>query len=102
MEEITTEYINALSPYDHGLWEGQSSDGGDLKVGDKSLFTNRAFWLVEKISSYLSSHFTEESLSQMSILEVASYDGWILTEICKRFNFKEVIGVEPRSKNTQL
>ena len=99
MEEITTEYINALSPYDHGLWEGQSSDGGDLKVGDKSLFTNRAFWLVEKISSYLSSHFTEESLSQMSILEVASYDGWILTEICKRFNFKEVIGVEPRSKN---
>ena len=35
----------------------------------------------------------------MNLLEVASYDGWVLTQICQRIKFKEAIGVEPRKKN---
>jgi hypothetical protein len=35
----------------------------------------------------------------MTLLEVGSYDGWILTKLCERIEFLEVIGVEARRKN---
>ncbi|MBU4184757.1 MAG: class I SAM-dependent methyltransferase [Proteobacteria bacterium] len=93
------EYINALGPFDHGVWEGRSSDGQKVKVGDNALFRNRSEWLVDKISTCLIKEFTLETLRTMTLLEIGSYDGWVLTQICKRIEFLEAIGIEPRKKN---
>ena len=93
------EYINALAPFDHGVWEGKNSSGEKIRVGDKAIFCSRSEWLVDKIVTYLLDEFSEQDLLSMSLLEVGSYDGWVLTQICKRIKFSEVIGVEPRLKN---
>lgn len=99
MNENDIEYLNALAPFDHGMWEGNSLNGSNIKVGADSLFSERSIWLVNKISSYLIENFSLPVLETMSVLEVGSYDGWVLTQICKIIKFKHVIGVEPRKKN---
>lgn len=99
MPNVEIEYINALAPFDHGVWEGSSSSGQKIKVGENALFRRRSDWLVDRICSYLTNAFGAETLRSMSILEVASYDGWVLTQICKRIQFAEAVGVEPRLKN---
>ena len=93
------EYINALGPFDHGIWEGRSADGSPIRVGDQALFRNRAGWLAEKISSFLTNEYSFAELRTMTLLEIGSYDGWVLTEICKQIVFAEAIGIEPRHKN---
>lgn len=96
---VDIEYINALAPFDHGIWEAGSSNGNEIKVGVGSLFSERSIWLVEKIVSYLTDKFSLAELETMSVLEVGSYDGWVLTQICKKIKFASVIGVEARKKN---
>jgi 2-polyprenyl-3-methyl-5-hydroxy-6-metoxy-1,4-benzoquinol methylase len=96
---LEIENINALTPFDHGVWEGEISDGDKIIVGDKALFRSRSQWLVDKIVTYLTNEFSLTTLRTMSVLEVGSYDGWVLTQICKHIDFLEVIGVEPRKKN---
>jgi len=96
--EIEIEYINALAPYDHGAWEGSISSGEKVSVGG-ALFHSRSEWLVDKVTSYLMDEFSLKTLATMSLLEVGSYDGWVLTQICNRIKFLDVIGVEPRKKN---
>jgi hypothetical protein len=98
MNEKEIEYINALAPFDHGVWKGVISTGEKVSVGG-TLFSNRSEWLVEKIVSYLIDEFSLKTLENMSVLEVGSYDGWVLTQICKRIKFSDAIGIEPRKKN---
>jgi hypothetical protein len=93
------EYINALTPFDHGVWEGKNVDGEMVTVGDKALFQSRSLWLVDKIVSYLKDTFSQQDLLNMSVLEIGSYDGWVLTQMCSRIKFAEAVGVEPRIKN---
>ena len=98
MNENEIEYLNALAPFDHGVWEGAISTGEKVSVGG-ALFSNRSEWLVDKVVSYLIDEFTLKTLETMSLLEVGSYDGWVLTQICNRIKFLDAIGVEPRKKN---
>ena len=99
MNENEIEYINALTPFDHGVWKGAISSGEKITVGDTALFRSRSEWLVDKVASYLIDEFPLSALENMSLLEVGSYDGWVLTQICNRIKFSEAIGVEPRKKN---
>jgi hypothetical protein len=99
MNENEIEYINALTPFDHGVWKGTISSGEKITVGDTALFRSRSEWLVDKVASYLIDEFPLSALENMSLLEVGSYDGWVLTQICNRIKFSEAIGVEPRKKN---
>lgn len=99
MEINRIEYINALAPFDHGVWEGKGPDGVKISVGDTALFRTRSLWLVDKITTYLIEEFSLPVLKTMTILEVGSYDGWVLTQICQKIKFLEVIGIEPRRKN---
>lgn len=99
MNENDIEYINALAPFDHGIWQGSSSSGSNISVGVGSLFSERSTWLVDKIISYLTNNFSLPDLEGMSVLEVGSYDGWVLTQICKKIKFSKVLGVEARKKN---
>ena len=99
MKKNDVEYINALTPFDHGVWEGKNVNGETVIVGDKALFRSRSFWLVDKIVTYLKDTFSELQLLNMSVLEIGSYDGWVLTQICNRIKFAEAVGIEPRIKN---
>ena len=42
MNKNDVEYINALTPFDHGLWEGKNVDGETVTVGDEALFRSRS------------------------------------------------------------
>lgn len=99
MDTSEIEYINALAPFDHGVWTGRSTAGEMISVGEQALFRSRSEWLVDRIVSYLIDEFSLESLKKMDVLEVGSYDGWVLTQVCKRIEFSQVTGVEPRLKN---
>jgi hypothetical protein len=99
MNDNEIEFINALAPFDHGEWQGNTSSGTKICLGNKSLFKTRSDWIVNKIVSYLLNQFSKEDLISMSVLEVGSYDGWVLTQICKHIKFFKVIGLEPRLKN---
>ena len=99
MNDKEVEYINALAPFDHGVWEGKISSGEKVSVGNNALFRSRSEWLVDKVVSYLKDEFSLKELENMNLLEVGSYDGWVLTQICNSIKFSEVIGVEPRKKN---
>ena len=99
MNDKEVEYINALAPFDHGVWEGKISSGEKVSVGNNALFRSRSEWLVDKVVSYLKDEFSLKELENMSLLEVGSYDGWVLTQICNSIKFSQVIGVEPRKKN---
>lgn len=99
MKKNQIEYINALAPFDHGVWRGKSSDGEKITVGDRALFCKRSEWLVDRITTFLINEFSLAALQSMSVLEVGSYDGWVLTQICQRIKFLEATGVEPRKKN---
>ena len=56
MNENEIEYINALAPFDHGVWEGAISTGEKVSVGG-ALFSSRSEWLVDKVVSYLIDEF---------------------------------------------
>ena len=93
------QYINALAPYDHGVWTGNLKDGLKIEVGNNALFNKRSEWLVNRIYNFLTKKFSKSELSKMSILEIGCYDGWVLTKLCQNIKFKEAIGIEPREKN---
>jgi len=99
VNEKEIEYLNALAPFDHGVWEGVISTGEKVSFGVGAINESRSEWLVDKIVSYLIDEFTLKTLETMSLLEVGSYDGWVLTQICSRIKFLDAIGVEPRKKN---
>ena len=99
MKPYDIENINALGPFDHGTWEGVTLEGKKIKVGDDGFLHNRSTWLADKIKNYLVDNFSIDDLSSMTVLEVGSYDGWVLTQICKKIKFKKVIGIEPRKQN---
>jgi 2-polyprenyl-3-methyl-5-hydroxy-6-metoxy-1,4-benzoquinol methylase len=99
MSQDLIEQMNAYGPYDHGVWKIQSEEGSLVEFGTHSLFTSRAETMVNTIVNFLQKTYSAETLKTFSILDVGCYDGWVLTQICKKINFKKMIGVEPRQKN---
>ena len=73
MNEKEIEYLNALAPFDHGVWEGVISTGEKVSFGVGAINESRSEWLVDKIVSYLIDEFTLKTLETMSLLEVGSY-----------------------------
>ena len=91
--EHTMELLNAHGPYDHGLWDPLASG--------RTAHHKLSKFLVETISAEIKSKYSKSQLTDMSILDVGGYDGWILVQIQSEFNFKRAVCVEPRLKNIQ-
>ena len=91
--------LNALGPYDHGVWRNKEESTASTEYGSKSLFVKRAPWLVNTIATWFKQNFSKSELSQLTVVEFGSYDGWVLTYLSKEIGFKEAVGVEPRTKN---
>lgn len=90
-----SEFINAYGPYDHGIWK-QSKKNKNI-----NLFHKRSEYLLKKISETLLKKFSKNELKNKTILDIGCYDGWIIYNLNKKFNFKKVVGIEPREKNIQ-
>jgi len=98
------EILNAHGPYDHGLWDELAADSNTTNNGNSingGIFHERSKHLVKNISKTISSHYSEEEISQLSVIDIGCYDGWILVQLAELFKFKSAIGVEPRLKNIQ-
>ena len=88
LAELTTELLNAHGPYDHGLWDSMMSGTTAHHKLSKSI--------VKTISTELKSKYPKSQLSEMTILDVGGYDGWILVQLQEELNFKLAVCVEPR------
>ena len=87
------ELINAHGPYNHSSWSK-----GDICITNEERMSGRGENLVKLIRKVLIEHFSEEKMSTMSIVDVGSYDSWILHQLSD-LPFKRLVGVEPRQKN---
>ena len=98
------EILNAHGPYDHGLWNEiavePSAINNDESVSG-GLFHERSRHLVKNISQVILSRYSAEEASELSIIDVGCYDGWVLVQLAESFKFKSAVGVEPRLKNIQ-
>ena len=98
------ELLNAHGPFDHGLWS-ELTNNPELKLRSSlvsgGIFHERSRKLVKQITEIIASRYSKEELSQMTILDVGCYDGWIITQVAENLNFKSAVGVEPRIKNIQ-
>ena len=90
-----SEYLNAHGPYDHGIWKRSK------KNKNINLFHKRSEYLLKKISENLLKTFSKNELKNKTILDIGCYDGWIIYNLNKEFNFKKIVGIEPREKNIQ-
>ena len=62
-ENLDIELINAFGPYTHGIWsKGKVYIGGDSSLGFRSDL------LLNVISGYLSSLFSKDNISKLSLL----------------------------------
>ena len=92
-DKFTIEMLNAHGPYDHGLWDQMMSGTTAHHKLSKSI--------VEIISAEILSKYSKSQLSEMTILDVGGYDGWILVQLQQKLNFKLAVCVEPRLRNVQ-
>ena len=93
MKILKNEFLNAFGPFDHGVW--------NIKRNSKNinLFHKRSEYLLRKISEVLLSKFTKKELKNKKIIDIGCYDAWLIYHLNKKFNFKKVVGIEPRKKN---
>jgi hypothetical protein len=91
---IEIERLNALGPYNHGVWSN-----GDISVGNEEALRGRAHLIIESIAKQVLTHFTLDEVSQMTMVDIGGYDGWISHELSLRLPFAKITCVEPRQKN---
>jgi len=101
LDNQSIELINAHGPFDHGVWKIANANSAELQFGENSLFQSRADQMVSTIVRHLRDAYTVVQLAEKSILDVACYDGWVLTQISAQIKFKKCVGIEPRAKNIQ-
>jgi SAM-dependent methyltransferase len=88
------ELLNALGPYNHGVWSN-----GDVAIGNEEALSGRASFIVETIEKQMRAHFTLTEISQMTMVDIGGYDGWISHELSLRLPFAKITSIEPRQKN---
>lgn len=85
--------INSCGPFVHAHYE---IDG--VSLSQEGPLAGRADFLVECALQTLQ-RLNMDSATE--ILDIGSYDGWILNQIYSQGGFKNLTGIEPRSANIQ-
>ena len=89
--------LNAHGPFNHGTWKNPLTG---VKVGKEEFLSGRSEYICEKFQEFMT-RFTPEQISNMSLIDVGSYDGWFAHEIEKKFGFRRIVSSEPRLKNIE-
>jgi SAM-dependent methyltransferase len=85
--------INSCGPFVHAHYE---IDG--VSLSQEGPLAGRADFLADSALQSLQA-LKIDSLAE--ILDIGSYDGWILNQIYSRGGFKNLVGIEPRNSNIQ-
>ena len=72
------ELVNAYGPYAHGTWVSQ-----ELSVGNEEALSGRGAFLVSHIRRAILEKFTIEQIRGMTLVDVGSYDGWLICPLCQ-------------------
>lgn len=92
-DEIET--LNAHGPYNHAVWRGKS-----ITISQEDSLAGRSHFLERTVRQFLSETFPPDKLSQLSIVDVGCYDGWLIEQLSS-LPFKCVVGIEPRNRNIE-
>lgn len=94
--EKLIQEINVLGPWVHGYFDL----GHGIIIEDQdTLQKKRLFTLRDYFIDIIIKFYKQNEISNKSLCDVGCNTGYFLYELYKKFNFKHVTGVEPRTKN---
>jgi len=89
--------INSCGPFTHGYysWNG-------IQISHEGPLIGRAQMLAAKAKQVLDDHQSTNlsSKSSLRVLDVGSFDGWILNQL-HSYGYTELVGLEPRLQNIE-
>lgn len=91
--------LNAYGPYEHGIWDFHADKPSVDFKSSQYLFFERSLELFRILERFFADTFTEDELTNLSVLDIGCYDGWIISKLDEKFNFGRAVGIEPRAKN---
>ena len=91
--EKQIEELNAHGPYSMAEWKS-----GEVTVGNEEGLAGRSKYFIKLIREAILKYFTKDELKKYSILDIGSFDGWVLHQLSD-LPFAKMVGVEPREKN---
>jgi len=91
--------LNAYGPYEHGIWNFNPELANTNFESKQYLFFERSLELYRTLESFFEKNFSQAELTELSVLDIGCYDGWIITKLSKKFGFRRAVGIEPRKKN---
>jgi 2-polyprenyl-3-methyl-5-hydroxy-6-metoxy-1,4-benzoquinol methylase len=94
-EELIQE-VNVLGPWVHGYF----NLGNGIIIEDKDILQKkRLFALREYLFNIITDFYGRKKLKDKTLCDVGCNTGYFIYELYKKFNFKNVLGLEPRKSN---
>jgi len=95
LEKLIQE-VNVLGPWIHGYF----NLGNGTIIEDKDILQKkRLFALRDYIFNIISNFYGRKKLNDKTLCDVGCNTGYFIYELYKKFNFKNVLGLEPRESN---
>lgn len=90
------EEINVLGPWVHGHFDL----GNGLVIEDQDkLQKKRLINLKKNFIKIIEKKYNREKIKEKTLIDIGCNTGYFMFELYKKFNFKYVLGLEPRESN---
>ena len=97
-KEKLIQEINVLGPWVHGYFDL----GNGIIIEDQDLLQKkRLFAMRDYFIDIIAKFYKKNEIRNKSLCDVGCNTGYFLYELYRKFNFKHVVGVEPRTKNLE-
>ena len=90
------EEINVLGPWVHGYFDL----GNGLIIEDQDKLQKKRSLSLKKIFiKMIENHYNKKRINEKALIDIGCNTGYFMYELYKKFNFKQVLGLEPRESN---
>jgi len=90
------EEINILGPWVHGYFDL----GNGLIIEDQDKLQKKRLISLKKIfEKTIKKYYGNKKIHEKTLIDIGCNTGYFLFELYKKFNFKQVLGLEPRESN---
>ena len=90
------EEINVLGPWVHGYFDL----GNGLIIEDQDRLQKKRSVSLKKIFiKIIENHYNKKKVNGKTLIDIGCNTGYFMYELYKKFNFKQVLGLEPRESN---
>jgi len=90
------EEINVLGPWVHGYFDL----GNGLIIEDQDKLQKKRLLSLKKIFiKTIENQYSNKKINEKTLIDVGCNTGYFMFELYKKFNFKQVLGLEPRESN---